>query len=496
MFQLPKILSASLARLADEYTIKNEPIKSVDLMERASLAFVNEFVKHIKEEDVISIFCGTGNNGGDGFAIARILKQKDYQVEVYLVPVSEQLSKDCQINKERLKKVITLDNDASNVHLDNTTVIIDAIFGSGLTRPIEGVAKKAVELINNSSAKVISVDIPSGVFCDQINTDEVIIKSDLAITFQRPKLSFLFPETRLFLKAFKVVNIGLDETFIQQSNSNLFLLNKAIAKSVNKREKFSHKGTYGHSILYAGSEGKMGAATLAAKACLRSGVGLLTARIPACGYNIMQIALPEAMCSLDNCKTHLSEPFFESDKTIGIGPGLGLHEDTKNMVEQLLVKTKSPIVIDADGLNIIAQNQSLLAHVPTNSILTPHPKEFERLVGPFLNSSERLEKQLEFSKKHQLIMVVKDAHTFITDPLGNVFINTSGNPGMAKGGSGDALTGIILGLLAQHYPPILAALIGVYFHGLAGDKAKDTKGELAMLPSDLIEELNIAPIIV
>lgn len=294
------------------------------------------------------------------------------------------------------------------------------------------------------------------------------------------------------MKNWKVVDIGLNEEYIQAQNSTYFVLDETIRDFVNVRQRQSHKGTYGHALLIAGSHGKMGAAVLSAKGCLRSGVGLLTAYIPNCGYEIMQISVPEAMCKTDeNQKILKNAPDLKQYASIGIGPGIGKDACTVKMLETILMNSTTPLVLDADALNILSENKELLKLLPKNTILTPHIKEFDRLAGESQNTVDRFKKQQDFSKKYQSIIVLKDAITCISAPNGELFFNTSGNPGMATGGSGDVLTGIITGLLAQNYEPILAALIGVYFHGVAGDKAVKHKGYSALIASDLFDNLKI-----
>jgi NAD(P)H-hydrate epimerase len=280
------------------------------------------------------------------------------------------------------------------------------------------------------------------------------------------------------------------------SKDDTYLLDNAIAKIVKTREKHSHKGTYGHSLIIAGSYGKIGAAVLASQACLRAGAGLLTTYIPKCGYEIVQISIPEAMCLTDENEHYISKlPDTTLYSSIGIGPGIGKNPVTKTVtktvIKQLFTSIKKPIVIDADALNILSENNKLLEILPKNSILTPHRKEFERLVGKCKTLTECFEKQKQFAKKHTCIVVLKEANTCICNQEGKLFFNTSGNPGMATAGSGDVLTGIITGLLAQNYQPLEAALIGVYFHGKAGNEALQFKSESSLIASDIIDALKI-----
>ena len=495
MYNLNKILTVPQIQATDTFTIENEPIKSIDLMERASNAFVSSIEKRNIAGKKIVVVCGVGNNGGDGLAVSRILKSKGIDVTPILVKFKDKLSYECETNFRRYKNIQILNANSSIPDFKEYDIIIDAIFGSGLTSPIRGFTNEIIESINNANKIVFSIDVPSGLHCDTISWSNCIIESNLTVSFQRPKLSFFFTENNKYIQEWEIVDIGLDENFIQKQNSYYFLLDSSISKILKKRQKHSHKGVYGHSLLIAGSYGKIGAAVLAAKACLRSGVGLLTMYIPKCGYEVMQTSVPEAMCQTDENNFVISElPQLTGYKSIGIGPGLGKDPLTVDALRELFKNIDQPIVIDADAINLIAENNDLLKILPKNAILTPHLKEFERLVGKFSDSLEQLTKQKQFSKQHQCIVLLKGANTRITDANGSVFYNTSGNPGMATGGSGDVLTGILTGLLAQNYSCIEAALIGVYFHGYAGDIAVKKIGQNALIASDIIENLYIGQV--
>lgn len=493
MNSLKKILNVSQIREAEKDAIQRNFDSSLALMENAAVSFVEALEKQGIDSKKIIIVCGTGNNGGDGFAICRILKEKGFDARCVLVKFSETLSKDCQTNKNRLDDVTVLDETTPIPDFSQYDIIIDAIFGSGLNKPIIGFTANIVEAINNAGRKVYSVDIPSGLMCETISISKKIVKATHVISFQRPKLSFFFPESSPYMKHWEVVNIGLNESFLQKQDASNYLLDENILDNVKPRERQSHKGTYGHALLMAGSYGKIGAAVLSTRACLRSGVGLLTTKVPKCGYEIIQTTAPEAMCLTDENTEILTK--LPSDLTkydaIGFGPGIGKHDLTAELMKNLLREKLPPLVLDADAINILSQRKEFLALLPKNTILTPHIKEFDRLVGPSQNSEERFKKQREFSQKNTCIIVLKNAHTSISSPNGNLFFNTSGNQGMATGGSGDVLTGIITGLLAQKYDPLFAALIGVYFHGKAGDNALKEKCFNSMIASDIIESLAI-----
>ena len=496
-----KILTAQQLRAADAYTVENEPIDSIDLMERASegcVTWLKEKFPSTKQH--FTVICGVGNNGGDGLAIARLLKAGGYLVEVVIVRFSENSSEDFQINDKRLIEAeisaVSVTELVEVPELTLNTIIIDAIFGTGLTRPASGMIKEVIQQINTSKATVVSIDIPSGLFCEDntANDTEAVVKADFTLTFQSAKLSFLFPENAAYLGEWRVIPIGLNQAFIDEQDSLYeYVIEEDILPLLKNRTKFSHKGTFGHALLMAGSKGKVGAAVLASRACLRSGVGLLTTNVPACGVDVLQEVIPEAMCISDSEDDYLSElPDLSKYSAIGVGPGLGTEIQTQNVLKLLIQNTLTPLVIDADALNILSENKTWLAFTAGGTILTPHPGEFKRLVGEWSNDFDRLELQREFSKKNCCFVVLKGANTSITAPDGRVFFNSTGNPGMATAGSGDVLTGVITGLLAQGYGNFEAAIVGVYLHGLAGDIAAEKVGGQSMIASDIIENIGEA----
>ncbi len=494
-----KLLSAQQIREWDRFTIENEPILSIDLMERASLVFTAEFVKHFPAEAIMDVFvfCGPGNNGGDGFAVSRLLSDQGYEVFAFLVCEDENnLSADCKASFERLMglrkvevEIIKSKNDLPVI--PQNAVVIDALFGTGINRKTEAFFADVIYAINQSGAHVVSIDIPSGLFSDAVNyADDAIVQARYTFTFQVPKMSFFLCDNEKYLGKWKVLDIGLSPQYLENVETNQYFLEKKFIRTIYKqRKKCSHKGTYGHALLWAGSYGKIGAALLASKAVLRSGAGLLTAYVPKCGYTILQTALPEAMCLTDDYdKYNTTFPDIEKYSAIGIGPGIGTESDTKNAIRHILHAAKMPLVLDADALNIIAQ-ENLQHFIPENSILTPHPKEFARLAGDADIEWERLGKASGFAQEHKCVLVLKGAYTSVHLPNGELYFNTTGNAGMATAGSGDVLTGIITGLLAQNYSPEEAVLFGVYLHGLAGDFAAKVKGEYSLIAGDIIDFL-------
>ncbi|GHB61235.1 NAD(P)H-hydrate dehydratase [Persicitalea jodogahamensis] len=489
------ILNASQIRNLDAHTIQNEPISSLDLMERASRAFVRWLCARFDNRRPLVFFCGKGNNGGDGLAIARILSAKGYGVTVYVVDYTEKSSDDFSKNLQRLQEHLTVHYIKEEKDLPKLTgeeILIDALLGSGLTRPAEGLLAATIETMNESPARVISVDIASGLYMDKVNgDDDAIVRPDYTVSFQLPKLAFMIPQNGPFAGDWLVVDIGLNETYIEKTKTPYFFTDKRSArKLIRDREKFSHKGTFGHALLLAGSFGKMGAAQLCGGACLRSGVGLLTLHVAGCGYEIIQIALPEAMCSVDIHEKMLTTlPDLNAYSAIGVGPGLGKEPQTLQMLENLIGEAKVPMVWDADALNLLSENPDLLKKLPEHTIITPHPKEFERLAGKSKDDYARLELARSFAGEHKLIVVLKGAHTSVIFPDGTVHFNATGNAGMATGGAGDVLTGILTSLLAQKYSPQDAARLGVYQHGIAGDRAAKARTKTAMIASDIVENM-------
>jgi len=496
-----KILSIQNTREADNYTIANEPITSIDLMERAATQIYKWIKKRVDNSIKIIVFAGPGNNGGDGLATARMLASKGYEVEVNLIMFNTKTSDDFNQNLKRLNVVeevsINEIKDAKDLKATSPDdLIIDAIFGSGLSRPAKGLAAEAIHHINNQPAIKLAIDIPSGLFADETSKNEMspIVRADYTLSFQMPKLAFLLPENEGFVGQWELLDIGLHPQFINDvETSNFFMQKDDITFSLKPRTKFSHKGSFGHALLIAGSYGKMGAAVLAAKACLKSGVGLLHVHIPKTGYQIMQTATAETMLSIDRYDNYFSEvPDLSKYNVVGIGPGLGTESQSQMALKLLIQNNQAPMVFDADALNILSENKTWLAFLPKDSVLTPHPKEFERLAGKWKNDFERLELQRQFAVKHGVVVVLKGAHTSICLPDGNCYFNSTGNNGMATAGSGDVLTGIITGLIAQSYPPATAAIAGVFIHGLAGDIAVRKTGKHALLAGDIIENIGKA----
>ncbi|MBN2863492.1 MAG: NAD(P)H-hydrate dehydratase [Bacteroidales bacterium] len=496
-----KIFRCEQIRLIDEYTIKNEPVAPVDLMERAAGKLYEWYSVRFERSRPLMIFSGPGNNGGDSLALARLLARNNFLPQVFYVETGANTSDGWKNNRTRLEQettvpFISIERLDQFPRISKETVIIDGLFGSGLERPVEGLMAEVIRKINNSDVTVVSIDIPSGLFGEDnsFNNPDNIIRADFTLSFQFPKLSFMFPENEIYTGEWSVLDIGLHPEIINETETPCIFMERSMIKSlIKQRNKFDHKGIFGHALLTGGSYGRMGAVILGAKAALRTGTGLLTCHIPSGGNFILQCSVPEAMLINDNSERIITGAIkTDSFSAVGIGPGMGTDPESFNVLYDLITKSKKPLVIDADGLNILSENKNWLQSLSGNVILTPHPREFERLAGKSANGYERLMKQIGFSAKYNCILVLKGAHTSISSPGGQVCFNSTGNPGMATAGSGDVLTGMILSLLAQGYDPLNAALAGVFLHGLAGDKAAERSGLEAVIASDIIEAIGEA----
>jgi hydroxyethylthiazole kinase-like uncharacterized protein yjeF len=497
-----KVFTTRQIREIDACTIGHEPVASIDLMERASVTCTSWLTEKYDRTANFVILAGPGNNGGDGWAIARLLAERgNTGIRFFLLPLSTELSSDSSINRQRLidqnlVPISIIESTEQFPVLRKDDIVIDALFGSGFTRPLSGLAAALVKHVNLAGCTIIAIDIPSGLMGEDnsSNTPDSIIRARHTLTFQFPKLAFFFGENEDYTGEWKSLNIGLHDECIKKTETPYHYINgNEIARLFSPRKKFSHKGTFGHALLIAGSNGMMGAAVLASKACLRSGAGLVSTHVPSTGYPIMQSSVPESIVSIDQSAECFSQiPDLVPYNALGVGPGIGTREPVFKALKELFSEYNRPMVIDADALNLIAAHNDLLGLIPENSILTPHPKEFERLAGIFKNGYERLMKHIEFARNRNVTVVLKGANTAIAMPDGNCYFNSTGNPGMATGGSGDVLTGIILSLLAQGYEPSNAALAGVYIHGLAGDIAAMSLGQQALIASDIIDNLGNA----
>ncbi|PZU83043.1 MAG: bifunctional ADP-dependent NAD(P)H-hydrate dehydratase/NAD(P)H-hydrate epimerase [Chryseobacterium sp.] len=484
-----KILSASQIKSCDIATIQ-KGISSIDLMERASRSCVGWIEENFRTANGFKIFCGIGNNGGDGFAIARMLYEKGFDVEVFMDKGNLKFSSDTEINFNRIKQISgIIIKDFSEFDNYNNSVIVDALFGYGLNRALSDDFKNLIKTLNEIQIPKISIDIPTGLYTDKIiEKSSVVFKADFTLTFQFYKRSFLHSETGKFCGRIIVLNIGLDEDFINEAKTDYFVIDETLIKNIYKhREEFSHKGTYGKSILVGGSYGKIGAVLMSTLSALRTGSGLTFTIAPKCGNVILQSQIPEAMV-IDSGENYINKIEIQDKAIYGIGPGLGKEIETKKALLEFLKNYENPIVLDADALNILAETEKLNL-IPKNSVITPHPLEFERLFGKTDNSFERLELAKQKAKELQIFIVLKDHHTAVITPSQKVFYNITGNSGMAKGGSGDVLTGILTSLISQKYEIESACIFGIWLHGKAGDFAAKEVSKEAMLPTDLISKL-------
>lgn len=502
-----KILSAEQIRTADRYTIEHEPIASIDLMERAATACVKWLLRsgqlplssrrgvRGEAQKEVFIFCGTGNNGGDGLAIARMLLKKNISVKVFIIPLGNTPTKDFLINKRRLQKISAksikeISSEKELPRISKNILVLDTLFGTGLSRKPGGLAAKAIAHINKSSVSVIAIDMPSGLFADVHTPHNAVIHATHTISFAAPKFAFLFAENEKYVGSWHILDIGLDKKFIASLPSKNFLVEKKdIASLFPERKKFSHKGTYGHALIAAGSYGMMGAAVLCTRAAIHSGAGLVTAFIPKCGYNIMQRSVPEAMAVAAKTEKYISGALPKKNFTsITVGPGISKNAGVIRWLKKSLAEIKQPLLLDADALNIISEN-NLQKKIPAGAVLTPHPGEFKRLAGKAKNDFENFQLLKSFAKKYNVYVVLKGAYTCMATPAGQAYFNSNGNPGMAKGGSGDVLSGIIGALLAKGMSGLQAAFAGVYIHGLAGDIAAQKFSQESMTASDIINAL-------
>ncbi len=487
-----KIFSADQIKKWDAFSIIEQGLTSLDLMERAARACYHWLLNNDLTNRHIHIFCGKGNNGGDGLALARILLENNIPVIVYILEPGSPGSADFQANLQRLHRVTTeihfLQSESFFPPLGNNALVIDALFGTGLNKPLSGMALQLVRYLNGSGAGIIAIDIPSGLFPDKSTGDQVTIHATHTLSFQNHKLAFLLPGNAPAVGELSILDIGLSSHFTEMEITPYEVLDENIIKGILKpRNKFSHKGNFGHAALVAGSYGMMGAALLAAKACLASGAGRLTCYIPSCGYGIMQASLPEAMCIVSGEKHIGQAENIQVFDAAGIGPGIGTQKEISLLLGDIFSANHKPLVLDADALNVISIQKELLPNIPGGSVITPHPREFERLFGHTADDFERLELAKEKAAALNIYIVLKGHYTAIITPRGKTWFNNTGNAGMAKAGMGDVLTGIITGLMVRGYMLPEAAILGVWLHGLGGDIAAERFSQEAMQASDLVD---------
>lgn len=495
-----KIFTSTQIHELDKYTVEHEPVSSIDLMERAAEAVAGVIAGKWDSRTPVVVFAGPGNNGGDALAVARMLAEQGYGVEAFLFNISNHLSEDCMTNRKRIRECrrmkgfteVTMQFDPPE--LDASTLVIDGLFGSGLNKPLAGGFASLVKYINQSPAQVVSIDIPSGLMPEDntYNISANIIRADLTLTLQHKKLSFMFADNQQYIGKLQILDIRLSQEFIQKTEAQYTILTEStIRKRLRPRGDFAHKGIMGSALIIAGSYGMAGASILATRACLRSGAGKVTVHTPRKNYGIMQTAVPEAVMQMDHEETYFSEAVDSGDfDAVGIGPGLGTQENTAIALISQLRRAQCPVVIDADAINILANHRAWIQQLPKGIIMTPHPREFERMNGMACNGDyERLYKAQELAQHLQAYIVLKGHYSALCLPNGRIIFNSTGNSGMATAGSGDVLTGIITGLLARGYSRPDACCIGMYLHGLAGDLAARSLGKESLIAGDIIDYL-------
>ena len=491
------ILSTKQVRQCDAFTI-SKGISGLDLMEKAAKACLDVLIDYLTKDSKIVALAGPGNNGGDAWVIARYLNEYGFNVAVCYLNTDRQTDEN-RVNQERYisggGKCDIWDSDFS---FDGVDVIIDGLLGSGLSRPLEGQYLELAEAVNYAESFVISIDAPSGFYSDEPMPEKAVaVRAQLTLCLHSPRLMYFFPESEPYLGSWQIISFDLDEpkdaSFQQEAAKYQYVLGNDLSPFLKRRAQFSHKGNYGHALLIGGSKGKIGAITLAASACLRTGAGKTTVLLPAAYASVMHSSLPEVMVLASEADEHIEGSFnTEVANSIGIGPGFGLHDESARLLKRIMQDAACPLVIDADALNCLAENPTWLAFLPANTILTPHPGELDRLCGKAGSGYERFENARELSRKFNCTVILKGAFTAICFPDGRVSFNSTGNPGLAKGGSGDVLTGIISGLLAQSYSTEMSCVIGVFAHGLAADLAAEETGEQALIASDVIRFLSDA----
>lgn len=495
-----KIFTGAQLHEQDTYTMEHEPIRAIDLMERAARALTHAISEEWSAEVPVTVFAGPGNNGGDALAVARMLADAGYKVDVYLFNIHNHLSDECALNRQRvmenhrLKGFTEVTLNFTPPRLEAGMLVVDGLFGSGLNKPLNGGFASLVKYINQSAAQVVSIDMPSGLMTED-NTYNIrtnIIRADLTLTIQQPKLSMLLADNQQYLGRVRVLDIRLSQEYVQRTDTQFNLLEESdVRPLLRPRDDFAHKGDMGHALLVAGSYGMAGAAVLATRACLRAGAGKVSVVTPRKNVDIMQISVPEAVVLVDREDTYFSEAVATEDyDALGIGPGIGRHENTAVALIAQLRRAQCPIVADADALNILSNHRAWMQQLPRGIILTPHPKEFDRLEGnPSNGCYDRLSKARDMAERIGGYVILKGHYSALCLPDGRVVFNSSGNSGMATAGAGDVLTGIITSLLARGYAVREACTCGMYLHGLAGDLAARDTGKESLVAGDIIKYL-------
>lgn len=491
-----QILSATQIKQADQFTITTEEISSCDLMDIAGRQLFHQIIKLFPRNNSFSVICGPGNNGGDGLVIAQYLFEKKKLNSLFILHGN--FSEEFKYNFEKIKNkgvsYVLIEKEQHLKHLDFNadTVIIDAIYGAGISRPLFGLPAQLIQKLNTYTNTKIAIDLPSGLSPDLLFNSDLsnTIKADITLSVQLPKLAFMFPESNEFVGDFVCIDIGLSKEFLElPEHTNHYLTLDDVLPLIKPRKKFGHKGDFGHALMIGGSRGKLGAGILSATSCLKTGCGLLTCYFPEEASSSLLSHLPEAMCiSREQDPDFLKDNIHVFD-AIGFGPGIGISIQASKLLHYVITSYQKKLIIDADGLNILSQNQEWHRLLNPNIILTPHPGEFDRITKTHKTNDDRFQSQLAFSKKHNVYIVLKGHHSSITCPNGNAYFNSTGNSGMATAGSGDVLTGIITSLCAQGYTIENSCKLGVFIHGYCGDLAAQKKSKTAMTASDITKNL-------
>ena len=483
-----KLFTNDQIRTIERLVIKNEGVTTIELVERAASAISWEIMSRWRQSKKVLIFAGPGNNGADALAVASMLIEEGYTVEVLLFNIFDKLSEACMHFREKLRDLAPtslseITSDFTPPYISQDVLVIDGLFGSGLKEPLSGGFQSLVDYINNSSATIVSIDIPSGMFAEwnERILSRNAIHASLTLAVEFPRLSFFIADNAEFLGEWKVLDIKLASAEVRTETSPYFLLEKGDAhRLLRRRSRFTSKEDYGSCLLAAGSYGMMGAAAMAAKGALRAGVGKLTVHAPRCGFNTLQTGLPEAMFEPDGNDIVITNiPQKHDYNVIAVGPGIGTHEYTAKAVESLIMAAKKPMVIDADALNCIAQRPSMLDHI------TPHAGEFDRLFGSHSSHEARLKRAIDKAAYYNIIILLKGYYTTVVRPDGKIYFLDNGTPAMATPGSGDVLTGIIAALMAQGYSPDISAALGAFIHSQAGCMAAAEQGEYGVLATDM-----------
>jgi NAD(P)H-hydrate epimerase len=505
-----KLVTSDVMKKLDKITIEEYGVSGLTLMERAGSGAFSLMEKHFKEEikKGIAIIAGSGNNGGDGFVVARHAKEKGLRVEVYLLVEPELLKGDALENYKKIKDSVKIEKiDASHTvdilssKFSAFGCLVDAIFGTGFRGSVEGIYRNVISAINLSGTKVLAIDIPSGLNPDTGEVMGIAVRADITATFGLPKIGQFLKDAREYTGRVEVIDIGIPEELVEKQKSEGELITISDArKIIKKRHWNAHKGNFGHLLIIAGSYGKTGAAVLASEGALRTGAGLVTLAVPSSLNPVFEVKTTEAMTIpvKDDGKGIFTEASLkeieialEGKDAVVLGPGIGTHKNTISFVKKLLKIISVPVIIDADGLNCISSYPEILKKLKIPVVLTPHPGEMARLCGEKVNMimQDRIKTAVEFSEKYACVLLLKGALSIIADKGERWTVNPTGNPGMATGGMGDVLAGIIGSLLAQGMDPYNSARLGAFVHGWAGDKVAEEYGPFGFKAGELADKI-------